>query len=173
MRLPIAFRDNQQISLADSTLVEHRGAIVDSLHIVRCRCRVIFQVLGWLGQIFVSLSMWTSMNRFSQDSSCDVNVNCAINVLKFRFGRFQKIVTRTNRSMWAANPRKVQSMIGIVKSHCLSNWRRFWKGMDRLTRDRSVLRCSRMTIGIWLELIRAHNLSNQNRYRRDFSVLVA
>ena len=100
------------------------------------------------------------MNRFSQDSLCDVNVNCAMNVLKFRFGRFQKIVTRTSRSMCAAKPRKVQRMIGIVKSHCLSNCRRFGKGMDRLTRDRSVLRCSRMTIGIWLEVIRAHNLSN-------------
>ena len=106
------------------------------------------------------LSIWTSMNRFSQDSLCDVNVNCAMNVLKFRFGRFQNIVTRTSRSMWAVKPRKVQSMIGKVKSHCLSNWRRFWKGMDRLTWDRSVLRCSRMTIGIWLELIGAHNLSN-------------
>ena len=106
------------------------------------------------------LSMWISMNRFSQDSSCDVNVNCAINVLKFRFGRFQKIVTRTSRSICAANPRKVQSMIGMVKSHFLSNCRRLLKGMDRLTRDRSVLRCSRMTIGIWLELIGVHNLSN-------------
>ena len=88
------------------------------------------------------------MNKFSQDSLCDVNVNCAMNVLKFRFGRFQKIVTRMSRSIWAASPRKVQSIIGIVKSHCLSYWRRFWKGMDRLTRDRSVFRCSRVTIGI-------------------------
>ena len=106
------------------------------------------------------LSMCTSMNKFSQDSSCDVNVSCAMNVLKFRFGRFQKIVTRTSRSIRATSPRKVQSTIGIVKSHCLSNCRRFWKGMDRLTRDRSVFRCSRMTVGIWLELIGAHNLSN-------------
>ena len=106
------------------------------------------------------LSIWTSMNRFSQDSLCDVNVNCAMNVLKFRLGRFQNIVTRTSRSIWATSPRKVQSIIGILKSHCLLNWRRFWKGLDRLTRDRSVLRCSRMTIGIWLELIGAHNLSN-------------
>ena len=106
------------------------------------------------------LSIWISTNRFSQDSSCDVNVSCAMNVLKFRFGRFQKIVTRTSRSIWAASPRKVQIMIGIVKSHCLSNCRRLLKGMDRLTRDRSVWRCSRMTIGIWLELIGAHNLSN-------------
>ena len=106
------------------------------------------------------LSMWMSTKRFSQDLSCDVNVICAMNVLKFRFRRFQKIVTRTSRSMWAANPRKVQSMIGIVKSHCLSNCRRFGKGMDRLARDTSVLRCSRMTIGIWLEIIGAHNLSN-------------
>ena len=105
------------------------------------------------------LSMCTSMKRFSQDSSCDVNVSCAMNVLKFWFRRFQKIVTRTSRSMCAANPRKVQSIIGIVKSHYLSNCRQFWKGMDRLTRDRSVLRCSRMTVGIWLELIGAHNLS--------------
>ena len=42
------------------------------------------------------------MNKFSQDSSCDVNVNCAINVLKFRFGRFQNIVTRTSRSMYVS-----------------------------------------------------------------------
>ena len=42
--------------------------------------------------------------------------------------------------------------------------------MDRLTRDRSVFRCSRMTIGIRLELIGAHNLSNQNRYRRDLRI---
>ena len=27
-------------------LVEPRGAIIDSLHIVRCRCKVIFQALG-------------------------------------------------------------------------------------------------------------------------------
>ena len=100
------------------------------------------------------------MKRLSQDSSCDVNVNCAMNVLKFRFGRFQNIVTCTSRSIWATSPRKVQSIIGIVKSHCLSYCRRFWKGMDRLTRDRSVFRCSRMTVGIWLELIGAHNLSN-------------
>ena len=106
------------------------------------------------------LSIWISTKRFSQDSLCDVNVNCAMNVLKFRFRRFQNIVTRTRRSIWAASPRKVQSIIGIVKSHCLLYWRRFWKGMDRLAQDRSVLRCSRMTIGIWLELIGAHNLSN-------------
>ena len=106
------------------------------------------------------LSMWTSMNRFSQDSSCDVNVNCAMKVLKFRFGRFQKIVTRTSRSMCAASPRKVQRMIGIVKSHFLSNCRRLLKGMDRLARDRSILRYSRMIVRGWLELIGAHNLSN-------------
>ena len=52
-----------------------------------------------LTRLDLCLSMWTSMNRFSQDSSCDVNVNCAMNVLKFRFGRFQKIVTRTSRSI--------------------------------------------------------------------------
>ena len=61
------------------------------------------------------------MNKFSQDLSCDVNVNCAINVLKFQFGRFQKIVTQTSRSIQVTSPRKVQSTIGIVKSHCLSN----------------------------------------------------
>ena len=108
----------------------------------------------------LSLSIWISMKRFSQDSLCDVNVNCAMNVLKFRLGRFQNIVTCMSRSIWATNPRKVQIMIGIMTSHCLSYWRRFWKGMDRLTRDRSMFRCSRMTIGIWLELIGAHNLSN-------------
>ena len=108
----------------------------------------------------LNLSIWISMKISSQDSSCDTNVNCAMNVLKFRSGRFQKIVTRTSRSIRAASPRKVQSMIGIVKSHCLSNCRRLLKGMDRLTRDRSVLRCSRMTIGIWSELTGAHNLSN-------------
>ena len=100
------------------------------------------------------------MKRSSQDSSFDVKVNCPMNVLKFRSGRFQKIVIRRSRSIRAANPRKVQKMIGMVKSHFLSNCRRLLKGMDRLARDRSVLRCSRMTIGIWLELIRAHNLSN-------------
>ena len=47
----------------------------------------------------LSLSMWISMKRFSQDSSCDVNVNCAIYVLKFRLGRFQKIVTRMSKSV--------------------------------------------------------------------------
>ena len=99
------------------------------------------------------LSMWISTNRFSQDSSCDVNVSCAMNMLKFRFGRFQKIVTRMSRSICAANPRKVQSIIGIVKSYCLSNCRRFWKGMDRLARDRSVLRYSRMT---YRDLVRAN-----------------
>ena len=79
------------------------------------------------------LSIWISMNRFSQDSSCDVKVSCAMNVLKFQFGRFQKIITHTSRSMLAVNPRKVQSTIGMVKSHCLSNCRRFEKGMNRLT----------------------------------------
>ena len=101
----------------------------------------------------LSLSMWRSMKMSSQDSSCDANVSCAINVLKFRFGRFQKIVTRTTRSMCAASPRKVQRIIGIVKSHFLSNCKRLLKGMDRLARDKSVLRCSRMTIGI---LVRAN-----------------
>ena len=68
----------------------------------------------------LSLSIWISMNRFSQDSSCDVNVSCAMNVLKFWLGRFQKIVTRMSRLIWAISPRKVQIMIGIVMSHCLS-----------------------------------------------------
>ena len=126
-----------------------------------CKVSLYGDLLGvGLTRSDLCLSMWTSMNRFSQDSSCDVNVNCAMNVLKFRFGRFQKIVTRTSRSMCAASPRKVQSMIGIVKSHFLSNCRRLLKGMDRLTRDRSILRCSRMTIGVRLELTGAHNLSN-------------
>ena len=114
-----------------------------------------------LTRLDLSLSMWMSMKRFSQDSLCDVNVNCAINVLKFRLGRFQKIITRMSKSICATSPRNVQMIIGIVMSHCLSYWRRFWKGIDRLTRDRSVLRCSRMTIGIWLELIGAHNLSTR------------
>ena len=42
----------------------------------------------------LSLSMWISMKSASQFSSHDVNVNCAMNVLKFQLGRFQNIVTR-------------------------------------------------------------------------------
>ena len=86
--------------------VERLGAIVGSLHIVRCRCMGIFRVSLYgdlpgvgLTRSDLCLSMWTSMNKFSQDSSCDVNVSCAMNVLKFRLGRFQKIVTRTSRSI--------------------------------------------------------------------------
>ena len=100
------------------------------------------------------------MKSASQFSSCDVNVNCAINVLKFRLGRFQNMVTRMSRSICPINPRRAQMVAGIIRSHCLSYWRRFWKGMDRLTRDKSVLRCSSLTCRDWLELIRAHNLSN-------------
>ena len=114
----------------------------------------------------LSLSIWISMKSASQFSSCDVSVNCAINVLKFWLGRFQNIVTRMSRSICPINPRRAQMVAGIVKSHCLSYCRRFWKGMDRLTRDKSVLSCSRMTCRDWLELIGAHNLSNWNRYRR-------
>ena len=33
-------------------LMEQEGAIVDSLHVVRCRSLVIFWVLGWPGRIF-------------------------------------------------------------------------------------------------------------------------
>ena len=47
----------------------------------------------------LSLSIWMSMKRFSQGSLCDVNVNCAMNVLKFQLGRFQKIVTRMSKSI--------------------------------------------------------------------------
>ena len=36
-------------------LVEHWGAILDSLRIVRCRCMVICQVLGLPGRILVCL----------------------------------------------------------------------------------------------------------------------
>ena len=100
------------------------------------------------------------MKSDSQFSSCDVNVNCAMKVLKFRLGRFQKIVTHMRRSIFPISPRKVQMMAGMTMSHCLSNCRQFWKGMDRLTRDRSVLRCSSLTCKGWLELIGAHNLSN-------------
>ena len=98
-----------------------------------------------LAQLDLSLSMWISMKSASQFSSCDVNVNSAINVLKFQLGRFQNIVMQMSRSICPINPRRAQMVAGIVKSHCLSYCRRFWKGMDRLTRDKSVLRCSRMT----------------------------
>ena len=113
-----------------------------------------------LAQSDLSLSMWISMKSASQFSLRDVNVNCAINVLKFQLGRFQNIVTHMRRSICPINPRRAQMVAGMTMSHCLSYCRRFWKGMDRLTRDKSVLRYSRMTCRDWLELIRAHNLSN-------------
>ena len=97
-----------------------------------------------LAQSDLSLSIWISMKSASQFSSCDVNVNCAMNVLKFRLGRFQNIVTQMSRSICPINPRRVQMVAGITMSHCRSYCRRFWNSMDRLTRDRSVLRCSRM-----------------------------
>ena len=108
----------------------------------------------------LSLSMWISMKSASQFSSHDVNVNCAINVLKFRLGRFQNIVTHMRRSICPINPRRVQMVAGMTMSHCLLYCRRFWKGMDRLTQDKSVFRCSSLTCRDWLELIGAHNLSN-------------
>ena len=36
--------------------------------------------------------------------------------------------------------------VGITVSHCQSYCRRFWKGMDRLTRDKSVLRCVKLEL---------------------------
>ena len=99
------------------------------------------------------------MKGASQLSSRDVNVNCAINVLKFRLGRFQNIVTRMSRLICPISPRIAQMVAGMTMSHCLSYCRRFWKGMDRLTQDKSVLRCSSLTCRDWLELIGAHNLS--------------
>ena len=108
----------------------------------------------------LSLSIWISMKSASQFSSRDVSVNCAMNVLKFRLGRFQNIVTRMSRSICPINPRRGQMAAGMTISHCLSYCRRFWKGMDRLTRDKSVLRCSSLMCRDWLELIGAHNLSN-------------
>ena len=47
-----------------------------------------------LARLDLSLSIWISVKSASQFSSRDVNVNCAINVLKFRLGRFQNIVMR-------------------------------------------------------------------------------
>ena len=126
-----------------------------------CKVSLIGDLLGvGLTRSDLSLSIWISMKSASQFSSCDVNVNCAINVLKFRLGRFQNIVTWMSRLICPINPRRAQMAAGMTMSHCLSYCRRFWKGMDRLTRDKSVLRCSRMTCRDWLELTRAHNLSN-------------
>ena len=98
-----------------------------------------------LAQSDLSLSMWISMKSTSQFSSCDVSVNCAIKVLKFWLGRFQNIVTRMSRSICPINPRRAQMVAGITISHCLSYCKRFWKGMDRLTQDKSVFRCSSLT----------------------------
>ena len=126
-----------------------------------CKVSLIGDLPGvGLTRLDLSLSIWISMKSASQFSLCDVNVNCAMNVLKFRLGRFQNIVTRMSRSICPINPRRAQMVAGMTMSHCLSYCRRFWKGMDRLTRDKSVLRCSRMTCRDWLELTRAHNLSN-------------
>ena len=114
-----------------------------------------------LAQLDLSLSMWISMKSASQFSLRDVNVNCAMNVLKFWLGRFQNIVvTRMSRSICPINPRRAQMAAGMTMSHCLLYCRRFWKGRDRLTRDKSVLRCSSLTCRDWLEPIGAHNLSN-------------
>ena len=73
--------------------------------------------LTWLD---LSLSIWISMKGASQFSSRDVNVNCAINMLKFQLGRFQNIVTHMSRSICPINPRRVQMVAGITISHCLS-----------------------------------------------------
>ena len=99
-----------------------------------------------LTRLDLSLSMWISMKSASQFSSCDVNVNSAINVLKFQLGRFQNIVMRMRRSICPINPRRAQMAVGITVSHCRSYCRRFWKGMDRLTRDKSVLRCVKLEL---------------------------
>ena len=126
-----------------------------------CKVSLIGDLLGvGLARSDLSLSIWISMKSASQFSSCDVNVNCAMNVLKFRLGRFQNIVTRMSRSICPINPRRAQMVAGITMSHCLLYCRRFWKGMDRLTRDKSVLSCSNLMCRDWLELIGAHNLSN-------------
>ena len=118
-------------------------------------------LIGDLPGVRLALSMWISMKSASQFSLRDVNVNCAMNVLKFWLGRFQNIVvTRMSRSICPINPRRAQMAAGMTMPHCLSYCRRFWKGMDRLTRDKSVLRCSSLTCRDWLEPIGAHNLSN-------------
>ena len=99
----------------------------------------------WVGPVG-SFPIYMDINeKWFQFSSHDVNVNCVINVLKFWLGRFQNIVTRMRRSICPINPRRAQMAAGITMSHCLLYCRQFWKGMDRLTRDKSVLRCSRMT----------------------------
>ena len=59
-----------------------------------CKVSLIGDLPGvGLAQSDLSLSIWISMKSASQFSSCDVNVNCAINVLKFRLGRFQHCYT--------------------------------------------------------------------------------
>ena len=150
------------LSLSEVSSCGSRGAGgCDRWFLTCCKVSLIGDLPGvGLAQSDLSLSTWISMKSASQFSSRDVNVNCAINVLKFRLGRFQNIVTCMSRLICPINPRRAQMVAGITMSHCLLYCRRFWKGMDRLTRDRSVLRCSRMTCRDWLELIGAHNLSN-------------
>ena len=153
----VVFSSSSEVSSCGS-----RGAVgCDHWFLTCCKVSLIGDLPGvGLTRSNLSLSIWISMKSASQFSSCDVSVNCSIKVLKFQLGRFQNIVTRMSRSICPINPRRAQMAAGIVKSRCLSYCRRFWKGMDRLTRDKSVLSCSRMTCRDWLELIRAHNLSN-------------
>ena len=73
--------------------------------------------LTWSG---LSLSIWISMKSDSHSSSCDVNVNCAMNVLKFRLGRFQNMVRWMRQFIWDASLRNAKTTIGIMKSHCLT-----------------------------------------------------
>ena len=144
-----------------SSCGSHGAGGCDLWFLTCCKVSLIGDLPGvGLTRSDLSLSMWISMKSASQFSSRDVNVNCAINVLKFWLGRFQNIVTRMSRLICPINPRRAQMVAGITMSHCLSYCRRFWKGMDRLTRDRSVLRCSSLTCRDWLEPIGAHNLSN-------------
>ena len=80
------------------------------------------------------------MNNVFHSLSSDVNVVCAINVLKFWLERFQNMVSQKTMDTWAIRPIHVQMRRGIMNSHCQSNCRQFWKGVDRLTQERSVLR---------------------------------
>ena len=143
------------LSLSGVSSCDSRGAGgCDRWFLTYCKVSLIGDLPGvGLAWSDLSLSMWISMKSASQFSLCDVNVNCAINVLKFRLGRFQNIVTWMRRSICPINPRRAQMVAGMTMSHCLLYCRRFWKGMDRLTRDKSVLRCSRMTCR---DLVRAN-----------------
>ena len=91
-----------------------------------CKVSLIGDLPGvGLTRLDLSLPIWISMKSASQFSLCDVNVNCAINVLKFWLGRFQNIVMRMSRSICPINPRRAQMAAGMAISHCLSYCRWF------------------------------------------------